>query len=504
MVLDVAERAPSIAPERSDALDTPARLFRARCRDWADLPALRWKERGLWRTASWAEYYARARVAGLVLADLGCRRGDVVAILSENRTEWAYAAFGALSMGCAVTAIHPDATATEVARILAVSGAQVVFVETVLQFDKLRGIGGLAVVLFESTRAQDGDRKGTIAFADLLAATLSEARTAMFERAINEAKAEDAALIVPGDSECGTPPLVLSNRDVTAKIDSLSPAVALPPQSRSLAFFSFSDPGALVVGLYLQLARATIVHFPERPDTVLNDLEEVQPHLVYAPSRFWEKLHARIELAMRAAIRPAWALYRGACRNGGVAARLVFPRLRTSLGLAHLRFALGADTMAPDLVQWLGWLGVNLVEACALAGQGGGNQVRNIELAPLEAMLRLSPIIADAVLLRRDDRPLACVLLLDRDGAVAIAQEHQIIYADLRDLTAAPRFRDLVRAELDRFGAQIPGRIGPFRALTEIAVGDERAMTSHQRINRRHFVRHYASLIEEMIKEDTE
>lgn len=485
----MAERAPGVAPERSSALDTPARLFRARCREWADLPALRWKERGIWRSASWAAYYAHARTVGLALADLGCRRGDVVAILSENRAEWAYVEFGALAMGCATAAIHPDATATEVARVLADSGARIVFVETVLQLDKLRGIEGLTVVLFDARRAQDVDRDGTTAFADLRAATAEDARLALFERAIDAGRADDAAAIAASDNEFGMKAPVLSSRELMAKVEALSSALPLPPQSRNLAFFSFSDSDARIAGLHLQLARGTIVHFPERPDTVLNDLAEVQPHLLYAPTRFWEKLHARIELSIRVAIRPARALYRRACRKGGIAALLVFPRLRASLGLAQLRFALGAEAMAPDLVRWLGRLGVNAIGGDGVAG----------DLAPLEAMLRLSPIVADALLFQRGTG-LACILLLDRDGAVAVAQEYQITYADLRDLAAAPRFRDLIRAEFDRLGAQI----GSFRTLTEIVAGEERAMTSHQRINRRLFPRHYVSLIEEMTKEGTE
>lgn len=501
MVLDMVERAPAIALERTGALDTPARLFRARCREWAHLPALRWKERGIWRTASWAEYYVRAREVGLILADLGCGRGDVVAILSENRTEWAYAEFGALCIGCAVAAIHPDASAAEAARVLADCGARLVFVETVLQLDKVRGIDGVAVVLLDSRRAQDADRNGATAFADLRAATVSDARAGMFERAIDEGRADDAALVGVIESQFGTSPLVLSNGELMAKAASLSAAIAPLPQSRNLAFFTFSDPGARIAGLHLQLARATIVHFPERPDTVLNDIAEVQPHLLYAPPRFWEKLHARVELSMRAAIRPARTLYRRACLAGGIAGRLVFPRLRTSLGLAHLHFALGAAAMPPDLVRWLGRLGVNLIEANALVGQDRGDTVPGNDLAPIEGRLRLSPVIADLVLLQGGNC-FACVLLLDRDGAVALAQEHQITYSDFRDLTAAPRFVELVRAELDRHGAQIPQRIGSFRMLTEIEAGEERGMTSHQRINRRHFVRHYASLIEELTKED--
>jgi len=61
--------------------DTPAKIFRARAREWAERPALRHKRRGLWQSMTWADYYAAARACGLALADLGVARGEVIAVL---------------------------------------------------------------------------------------------------------------------------------------------------------------------------------------------------------------------------------------------------------------------------------------------------------------------------------------------------------------------------------------------------------------------------------------
>ena len=45
------------APITFLGVDTPAKVFRQRSRDWADQPALRYKQRGLWQSTTWAEYW---------------------------------------------------------------------------------------------------------------------------------------------------------------------------------------------------------------------------------------------------------------------------------------------------------------------------------------------------------------------------------------------------------------------------------------------------------------
>ena len=74
---------------------TPAQVFRQRCREWGERPALRRKRLGLWEGLSWRGYYEHARAVGLALAELGLVRGSIVCVLADNRPEWLYADMGA-------------------------------------------------------------------------------------------------------------------------------------------------------------------------------------------------------------------------------------------------------------------------------------------------------------------------------------------------------------------------------------------------------------------------
>jgi long-chain acyl-CoA synthetase len=60
-------QSPSPTPILAFGHDTPHKLFRARCQQWAAEPALRHKRKGIWSSASWSQYYEHARCVALAL-----------------------------------------------------------------------------------------------------------------------------------------------------------------------------------------------------------------------------------------------------------------------------------------------------------------------------------------------------------------------------------------------------------------------------------------------------
>lgn len=74
------------------------------------------------------------------LKKLGLRKGDRLAILSENRHEWAVADFATPLLGAVVVPIYSTLTAQQTAYILCDSGAKVVVVSTAKQLEKVLSI----------------------------------------------------------------------------------------------------------------------------------------------------------------------------------------------------------------------------------------------------------------------------------------------------------------------------------------------------------------------------
>ncbi|MGH7713807.1 MAG: AMP-binding protein, partial [Gemmatimonadaceae bacterium] len=76
------------------------------------------------------------------LAALGVRRGDRVAILSENRPEWAIADFACLTIGAVDVPIYATLPPDHIAYLLKDCGAAVIFVSTAQQAAKIAQIRG--------------------------------------------------------------------------------------------------------------------------------------------------------------------------------------------------------------------------------------------------------------------------------------------------------------------------------------------------------------------------
>jgi long-chain acyl-CoA synthetase len=375
---------------------TPARLFRARCRTWADLPALRRKERGIWYTITWREYYEHARAVGLALRELGLASGDVIAILAENRPEWLFADMGAQAMGIVGNGIYPTSSAEQVAYMLNNSGARVLFAENDEQLDKALAVqaqcpGLQRIVVMETKGLRDFNHPMVSSFHELitLGLSLAETKGSDFEIEIDRRRPEDVAFLVYTSGTTGAPKgAMITNANLMFQIGSVAQYAPLDLGDKTLSFLPLCHIAERMSSVFNPLARGQIVHFPENSGTVTNDLREVGPHLIFGPPRFWEKLYAQVELFMKDAIPLARHVYRMALADGQA---LVDDRLadrhsdpfkvlrfrlmklaalsnvRQALGLQNVKYALtGAAPVPPDLVKWYMAIGVDLREAFGL------------------------------------------------------------------------------------------------------------------------------------------
>ena len=95
---------------------------------------------GAWRPISGAQFYQRVRAVAEAFTAWGIAKGDRIAILGENRWEWAVADFAALALGAVDVPIYPTLTAEQTPILLADSGARIAVVSTRAQYEKVAAI----------------------------------------------------------------------------------------------------------------------------------------------------------------------------------------------------------------------------------------------------------------------------------------------------------------------------------------------------------------------------
>jgi long-chain acyl-CoA synthetase len=99
--------------------------------------ALQEKRFGIWQPITWAEYHRRVRRFAHGLAALGFRRGEVLAILGDNRPEWVIAELASQALGGMSVGLYPDGVVDEVHHVLEHAEVRIVVAEDQEQVDKL-------------------------------------------------------------------------------------------------------------------------------------------------------------------------------------------------------------------------------------------------------------------------------------------------------------------------------------------------------------------------------
>ena len=122
-------------------------LFFNAARKWNKLDAMQVRVDGRWQPISHATVLERVRRIALGLDAIGVRRGDRVAILSENRPEWAMADYACLTAGFTDVPIYATLPAEQIPYLLEDSGSVAIFISTAAQAAKFASVRTAAALL---------------------------------------------------------------------------------------------------------------------------------------------------------------------------------------------------------------------------------------------------------------------------------------------------------------------------------------------------------------------
>jgi acyl-CoA synthetase (AMP-forming)/AMP-acid ligase II len=111
-------------------------MFQESTARWADKVALKHKVEGHYRDIPYRELARQVEQMASGLADLGIEKGDRVALLSENRPEWAVTDLAVLALGAINVPLYTTLPAPQIAYILRNSGARAIVVSDAKQLQK--------------------------------------------------------------------------------------------------------------------------------------------------------------------------------------------------------------------------------------------------------------------------------------------------------------------------------------------------------------------------------
>jgi long-chain acyl-CoA synthetase len=338
---------------------------------------LRKKDHGIWKATTWEQLGARVRDVGKGLQAIGFRPGDVACVIAETRPEWVHIDLGILGAGGISGGLHPEQEAEPLGDALREARCRVLFVENEEQLDK-------ALLAREQCPALQRiviiDMKGLRDFADPMCESLQSfvARGdggGDWDAGVAAIAADQpAVLLLPRTGASRT----LTHGDALHLIANARALLPLRPGDERLALLPMCHVMERVLGVYLSLQADVISNYLENPDTVVENLQEVQPTTLATDPQIWELLYGRVSNAAAGATTSQRMLYRWAIAagaRGGLAAQLarvgVLRAVRRELGLSRLRCAYtGGGKLTPDIERWAKALGITIQHIDGQATRG--------------------------------------------------------------------------------------------------------------------------------------
>ena len=340
-----------------------------------DRIVLRKKDRGIWKATTWSELAARVREIGLALKATGFHPGDAACVLAETRPEWAYIDLAVLGSGGISGGIQPEDDPEAVGQALRESRCRVLFVENEEQLDKVLLVRDRCPAL---QRIVVIDMKGLRDFADPMCDGLRTfvaggAGQADWDAGLATITSEQPAVLLQGGRG-----RTLTHGDVLHLIANARSLLPLRDGDERLALLPMCHMMERVLGLYLSLDTGVISNYLENPDTVVENLQELQPTVLGTDLQVWQLLHARTRDAAAGATHIQRVLYRwaiGAGNRGGpealLARLLVLRAVRRELGLSRLRVAyMGGSKPGADIERWATALGLTIRHIDGQAARG--------------------------------------------------------------------------------------------------------------------------------------
>jgi long-chain acyl-CoA synthetase len=373
--------------------------------------ALSLKKDGQWLHIPGDAIIKRVRAVALGLSALGVRKGDRVALLSENRPDWSVVDLAILSLGAVNVPIYTTQAPEQVRFILEDSGARVLLVSGRKVYRHARPgvepVTSLEQIIFFDTDAASA-REGALTLFDLeqRGAEFDRAEPEVFDRVLNEVGTQDLATIIYTSGTTGEPKgVMLTHASFASNIHSITSALPIFSTDVALSVLPLSHIFERTV-FYVFCWNGVSVAYAPSFDMVGEYLREVRPTIMTAVPRLFEKVFHKIvkkgtaEGGWKAKLFN-WALHVGQRhaeledRREAVppllqiqqeaASRLVFSKWREGVGGRLRFFVSGGAPLSPALsYAFLGagvtiLQGYGMTETCIVsANRPGDNRVGSV------------------------------------------------------------------------------------------------------------------------------
>jgi long-chain acyl-CoA synthetase len=350
--------------------------------------AMLYRESGQWLPISSREFGRRVARTARTLHQWGIRRGDRIAILAENRPEWAIADLASLLLGAVTVPLYTTLTADQSAFMLNDSGCRIIFLSSDQQLQKILSIvarTALEKIVVMDSVSLTGDRAVYASKCVPMSQITTQGQDDLGPELEAQARSigpDDLATIVYTSGTTGTSKgAMLTHGNITSNIQCSLLDFEMRPGEISISFLPLCHITARHVDFAMLYHGVTLAYCPFI-DQMPASLMQVRPTVFVAVPRVYEKIYAQAEQKAKEFPKRvifSWALSVGRAHKGEIlegktprslswklANKMVFAKLRAGLGGRVSTFISGGAPLGRELAEWYATAGIRIHEGYGL------------------------------------------------------------------------------------------------------------------------------------------
>jgi long-chain acyl-CoA synthetase len=349
------------------------------------------KVKGQYQGFNYKEFGDRVRNFALGLASLGIKYSDKVALLSENRSNWAISDLAILSLGATNVPIYPTITAKQIEYILLDSETKLVIVSKSDLLEKILSIWGnlpqLKKVIYMEDGAPVSDKIVTFDVVYQLGKKFETENPDYYDKAVNQIKPDDLCGIIYTSGTTGSPKgVMLTHNNLLSNVLATLDILKVDETDILLSFLPLCHSFERMAGHFLAICAGATIAYAECVETVADNMGEIRPTLMATVPRLLEKIYARVIENAESGSPLKKKIFWWAINIGGkyiqakavgkvsgwlnyrynLATKLVFSKLQQRVGGRLRFFASGGAPLSKEIAEFLYKAGILVLEGYGL------------------------------------------------------------------------------------------------------------------------------------------
>ncbi len=252
------------------------------------------KENKQWVKYSTKDYVELATIVSYGLLSLGLKKGDKVAMVSNNRPEWNFIDMGISQAGMVHVPIYPTIGVEEYEYILDDAKPKLIFVSDKGLFEKIKPIVDNAASIEGIYTINKVEGAKNWAEVKELGKENADKYRDELVKIEDSVKPGDMVTLIYTSGTTGDPKgVMLSHSNLMSNVIASSTVHPYGPESNSLSFLPLCHIYERMLNYHFQY-KGVSIYYAENMGTIVNDLKDIKPKLFSTVPRLLETVYDKI------------------------------------------------------------------------------------------------------------------------------------------------------------------------------------------------------------------